>query len=49
MMVADVANAFITIPVESRSQDLLRFRHEGRTWKFVCLPFGYPPPPRVEP
>ena len=36
----DPKDAYLTIPIHRTDQKYLRFRWQGRTWKFQVLPFG---------
>lgn len=40
MIQLDLQDAYLTIPIQEPSWDLLRFRWHGRIWRFSCLPFG---------
>ncbi|PIK38301.1 hypothetical protein BSL78_24866 [Apostichopus japonicus] len=43
----DLKDAYLHIPVETRSQNFLAFSYKGKTYKFVALPFGLSTSPRV--
>ncbi|XP_044146965.1 uncharacterized protein LOC122935270 [Bufo gargarizans] len=40
MVKLDLKDAYLTVPVEESSRDLLRFKWKGEIWRFTCLPFG---------
>ncbi len=43
----DLKDAYYSVRVRSEDQKLLKFRHRGKLYQFVCLPNGYSEGPRV--
>ena len=43
----DLKDAYLHVPIHPSDQRWLRFQVEGRSYKFVCLPFGLSTAPRV--
>ncbi|XP_040264037.1 uncharacterized protein LOC120979380 [Bufo bufo] len=40
MVKLDLKDAYLTVPVEDVSRNLLCFSWQGSVWRFTCLPFG---------
>ncbi|XP_044140080.1 uncharacterized protein LOC122930635 [Bufo gargarizans] len=40
MVKLDLKDAYLTVPVEDASRNLLCFSWKDRIWRFTCLPFG---------
>ena len=43
----DLKDAYYSVKLKASDQKLLKFMHNGKLYKFVCLPNGYSEGPRV--
>ena len=47
MVKLDLKDAYLQVPIHQEYQSLLQFQWQGKTYQFVCLPFGLTSAPRV--
>jgi len=47
MVKLDLKDAYLQVPIHQEHQSLLQFQWQGKTYQFVCLPFGLTSAPRV--
>ncbi len=43
----DLQDAYFSVPIHEHDQKFLKFRLNGALYKFVCLPFGLSPAPKL--
>jgi len=43
MSSVDLKDAFFSIPMHSSHQKFLKFEHDNKLYKFICMPMGYGP------
>ena len=47
MTSVDLKDAFFSIPMLEAHQKFLKFEHNGKFYKFICMPMGYGPSMRI--